>query len=85
MNDLTSLRDFGLKSLSLWRINKLEDISFIPTLLQLETLRLIDLKHITHLPDMSALKHLRDITLENVPIDISSLPDYLRNITHTYR
>lgn len=85
MNDLTSLRNFELKSLCLWRISKLEDISFIPTLLQLETLRLADLKHITHLPDMSELKHLRDISLENVPVDISSLPEYLRKITRTYR
>ncbi|MBE6752868.1 MAG: hypothetical protein E7559_00695 [Ruminococcaceae bacterium] len=82
MNDLSSLAGFGLKSLELWRINKLEDISFISTLLQLETLRLQDLKHIRTLPDMSALKHLRDITLDNVPVDTEALPEYLRGIVH---
>lgn len=81
MNDLSSLAGFNLKSLELWRINKLEDISFISTLQQLESLKLQDLKHIKALPDMSALKNLQEIVLENVPIDVDSLPENLRKIT----
>ncbi len=79
MNDLSSLMGFGLRSLELWRINKLEDISFISSLRQLETLRLQDLRHITALPDMSALACLKEIILDNVPIDVSALPDNLRD------
>ena len=48
MNDLTSLTGFdSLKILELWRIMKLEDISFIRTLTGLERLNLRDLRHIT--------------------------------------
>lgn len=86
MNDLASLSGFHrLKSLELWRIAKLEDISFIGALTGLERLRLRDLKHITALPDLSALKSLREITLDNVSIDIAALPVDLQKITCKYR
>lgn len=86
MNDLTSLTGFDcLKSLELWRIAKLEDISFISTLTGLEHLRLRDLKHITALPDLSALKNLQEIILDHVPIDAAVLPADLQKIICQYR
>lgn len=86
MNDLTTLSGFnGLKSLELWRIAKLEDISFIGTLIGLEHLRLRDLKHITALPDLSALKNLQEIILDNVPIDATALSADLQKIICIYR
>lgn len=83
MNDLSSLADFtSLKNLELWRISKLEDISFISTLENLETLSLTDLKYIHTLPDLSALKNLKDIKIDNVPVDISTLPEDIQKIIH---
>ncbi len=83
MNDLTSLTGFdSLKSLELWRIAKLEDISFISTLTGLEHLSLRDLKHIVTLPELSELKNLQKIMLDNVPIDITGLPVDLQKIIH---
>lgn len=82
MSDLSSLTGFdSLKSLALWRILGLEDISFISTLTGLERLSLSDLKHITSLPDLSELKNLREISLSGVPIDVTALPEPLRHIT----
>lgn len=86
MNDLTSLTGFDcLKSLELWRIARLEDISFIRTLTGLERLRLRDLKHITTLPDLSALKNLQEVILDHVPVDPAQLPVDLQKITRKYR
>lgn len=83
MTDLSSLRDFhSLKNLELWRIMKLEDISFISTLWGLESLSLQDLKHITSLPDMSKLVNLHDIKLDNVPVKLEDVPDHLRSMIH---
>lgn len=83
MPDLSSLRDFhSLKHLELWRIMKLEDISFISTLSGLESLSLQDLKHITSLPDMSKLVNLHDIKLDNVPVKLEEVPDHLRSMIH---
>lgn len=83
MNDLSSLTGFkSLKHLELWRIAKLEDISFISTLTNLENLALIDLKYIHTLPDLSALENLKSIETDNVPIDISTLPDNIQKIIH---
>lgn len=83
MTDLSSLRDFhSLKHLELWRIMKLKDISFISTLLGLESLSLQDLKHITSLPDMSRLVNLHDIKLDNVPVKLEEVPDNLRSMIH---
>lgn len=86
MNDLTSLAGYNsLKILELWRIMKLEDISFVNTLTSLEQLHLRDLSHITTLPDLSCLKNLQRVVLDNVPIDVTLLPIYLQKITHKYR
>jgi len=81
MNDLSSLCGFDtIKNLELWRIAKLEDISFISTLTALETLTLRELKHIKSLPDLSSLKSLQAITLDGLPINIASLPQNLQDI-----
>ena len=86
MNDLTSLTGFdSLKSLELWRIARLEDISFIATLTGLEHLCLRDLKHITTLPDLSALERLQEIILNNVPIDVAAILADLQKIICKYR
>ena len=83
MPDLSSLKEFhSLKHLELWRIMKLEDISFISTLSGLVSLSLEDLKHITSLPDLSRLTNLRDIKLDNVPVNLEEVPDNLRAIIH---
>lgn len=83
MNDLSSLAGFtSLKNLELWRIAKLEDLSFVGTLKNLETLSLSDLKYIHTLPDLSALKNLKDIKIDNVPVDISTLPEDIQKIIH---
>lgn len=83
MNDLSSLAGFkSLKNLELWRIAKLEDLSFVGTLENLETLSLTDLKYIHTLPDLSALKNLKDIKIDNVPVDISTLPEDIQKIIH---
>lgn len=84
MNDLSSLAGFDtLKDLELWRILKLEDISFISSLSNLEVLKLQDLNRITALPDMSQLLNLRKIILMNMPIDEESVAPALRKlITH---
>lgn len=82
-SDLGQLGEFiSLKHLELWRILKLEDISFIGRLVNLETLSLIDLAHIRELPDMSELTKLKDIRLENVPIDLEKADGRLREIIH---
>lgn len=82
MNDLTSLTGYNsLKILELWRIMNLEDISFVSTLTNLEELYLRDLRHITALPDVSGLKNLKKISLDNVPIDVTTFPSDLRKIT----
>lgn len=75
MNDLHTLSDNqNLKSLELWRILKLEDLSFISTLPHLETLRLIDLRNVEILPDMMHTQ-IKSLYLENLKnlIDISCL------------
>ena len=86
MNALASLTRFdSLKSLELWRIARLEDISFIATLTGLEHLCLRDLKHITTLPDLSALERLQEIILNNVPIDVAAILADLQKIICKYR
>lgn len=83
MNDLGSLRNFtSLRELELWRIMKLEDISFISTLTGLEKLSLVDLNHIHELPDLTELKSLREIRLDNVPIDPEKVPEQYREMIH---
>lgn len=81
MNDLSSLSGLEqLRKLELWRIMKLEDISFISTLTGLQILKLIDLKWIKRLPDLSGLKDLKEIGIDNVPLDMDSIPDEIRKL-----
>lgn len=82
----TNLHQLGeftsLKHLELWRIMKLEDISFISKLIHLESLSLIDLKHVRQLPDLSKLTNLQHIKLDNVAIDLDSLDSELKRIVY---
>lgn len=59
---------------------KLEDISFISTLTSLQILKLIDLKWIKSLPDLSGLKDLKEIGIDNVPLDMDRIPDEIRKL-----
>ena len=57
------------------RINKLDDISFIEKLTNLEVIKLQDLKHISSLPDLSRHKELKLLFLIDTGIQIDDLPD----------
>lgn len=73
MHDLSSLKNNQkLKSLELWRINKLSNLSFISSLGNLQTLRLIDLKNVETFPQVSNIK---TVYLENIKnlVDITNL------------
>lgn len=75
---LPALKNFStLRRLELFRIAKLDDISFINTLSNLETLKLVWLSNITRLPDVSNLKRLKTIEIDTMTNlnDISSLVD----------
>lgn len=79
--DLSGLGQLeSLRELELWRIMKLESLDFISSLVNLETLKLQDLKHITTLPDLSKLKKLTDIQIDNVPIDLDTLDESIRRL-----
>ena len=81
--DLSGIGELqSLRELELWRIMKLDNLEFISSLVNLETLRLIDLKHITTLPDLSKLKKLANIKIDNVPIDLDTLDEPVRNLIH---
>lgn len=83
-SDLTGLGDLtGLRDLELWRIMKLDNLDFIKSLVNLETLKLQDLKHITTLPDLSKLTQLADIQINNVPLDLETLDESVRKLVHT--
>lgn len=74
--DWNTLKDFSsLKSLSLLSIKKLEDLSFITTLTNLEKLKLIWMGAVTKLPDLSNLTKLRSIDCDtcNKLVDVSGL------------
>lgn len=74
-NDLHELRELTtLKEIELWRINKLEDISFIEYLTDLEAIKLQDLKHVKSLPDLSRHTKLKTIYLIDTGIKIEDLP-----------
>lgn len=75
-NDLHELSELsGLKEIELWRINKLEDISFIESLIDLEVIKLQDLKYIKTLPNLNNHKKLKHIYLIDTGIDETSLPE----------
>lgn len=61
---------------------KLENLDFLCSLLNLEILKLQDLKHIKTLPDLRHLKELKRICLDNVPVDLDSLDESVRNLIH---
>lgn len=83
-SDLTGLGDLtGLRDLKLWRIMKLDNLDFIKSLVNLETLKLQDLKHITTLPDLSKLTQLADIQINNVPINLETLDESVRKLVHS--
>ncbi|MDE6511927.1 MAG: hypothetical protein K2L00_07540, partial [Muribaculaceae bacterium] len=74
--DWNSLKDIpSLRTLELFSIKKIEDISFISTLSNLENLRLVWMGSITRLPDLSMLENLREVTIDtcNKLTDISAL------------
>jgi len=75
LHELANLKE--LREIELWRINKLDDISFIEELTNLEVIKLQDLKHITSLPDLSRHTKLQNIYLIDTGIDIKSLPAFL--------
>ncbi|MDE7197549.1 MAG: hypothetical protein K2O15_01555 [Lachnospiraceae bacterium] len=83
-SDLTTLGDLtSLRKLELWRVMKLDNLDFIRNLVNLETLKLQDLKHITTLPDLKNLTKLADIQIDNVPIDLESLDESVRKLVHS--
>lgn len=67
-----------LKEIELWRINNLSDISFIQNMIELEVIKLQDLKHVKCLPDLSNHKSLQSVFLIDTGIDIKTLPKYLQ-------
>ena len=84
-DDLSQLsRLSSLKYIELWRIIKLQDIDFLSQLINLEKIKLQDLKHITSLPDLSQLNFLKEITAINVPIDYSSINEHIKEIIKGY-
>lgn len=83
-SDLTALGDLiSLRNLELWRIMKLDNLDFIKSLVNLETLKLQDLKHIRTLPDLRRLTRLADIQIDNVPIDLETLDESVRKLVHS--
>lgn len=73
----------GLRSLELWRIMKLADLDFIKSLVNLESLKLKDLKHITKLPDLSGLTKLKEIQIDNVPVNLETMDESVRKLVHS--
>jgi Leucine-rich repeat (LRR) protein len=81
MSDLSSAASLTtLKSIELWRILKLYDISFLSHLEALESIKLMDLKYIKELPDLSKVNGLKEIIYDNVPINTEILPDNIKSI-----
>ena len=62
---------------------KLDNLDFIKSLVNLESLKLQDLKHIRTLPDLSKLTQLTDIQINNVPIDLETLDESVRKLVHS--
>lgn len=82
-SDLSALGGLeSLRELELWRIMKLENLDFLCSLKNLEILKLQDLKHIKTLPDLCHLKKLKRIYLDNVPVNLDSLDESVRNLVH---
>lgn len=73
-----------MKQIGLWRINKLESIDFISELVNLEIMKLKDLKHLKQLPDLRKLTHLKTMVLDNVSIDIEELSVQMQQKVEKY-
>ena len=82
LHELAKLRN--LHEIELWRINKLDDLSFIEDMTNLEIIRLEDLKHVTSLPDLSKLTKLKKIVFNGTGIDMKSLPDNIKPYCASY-
>ncbi len=75
-SDLSGLAELiTLRELELWRIMKLDNLDFVSSLVNLEVLKLQDLKHIKVLPDMSRLTKMKEIIIDNVPIEVDVLDE----------
>lgn len=83
-SDLAMLGELsGLRRLELWRIMKLENLDFIKYLENLESLILKDLKHITKLPDLRRLTRLKEIQIDNVPVNLETMDELVRKLVHS--
>ena len=71
LHDLADLK--SLREIELWRINKLDNIDFMSSLVNLEIIKLQDLKHVTVLPNLSKLRNLKKICL--IDTGIKDIPD----------
>ena len=74
--DLTTLSDIrSIRYLEIFRVSKLDDISFVNKLTGLEKLELVWLPHITKLPDLSSLYQLEEVKIDSLNglTDISAL------------
>ncbi|AIF46028.1 hypothetical protein HY57_01465 [Dyella japonica A8] len=56
----------SLKRLSLFRINKLDDLSILSQLASLEFLDLDSMRNVTALPSLATLAHLEEVSLETM-------------------
>ena len=84
-NDLTDLKNLkSLKEIGLWRINKLVNIDFISELVNLEVIKLQDLKYITELPDLSRLIKLKKIVLDGTSIKIDNIDEPYKSMIERY-
>lgn len=79
MKDLKSLKEIGL-----WRISKLDNIDFISELINLEIIKLQDLKYITELPDLSGLTKLKKIVLDGTSIKIDAIDEPYKSMVERY-
>lgn len=55
---------------------------FISTLTGPQILKLMDLKWIKSLTDRLGLKDLKEIGINNVPLDMNRIPDEIRKLIH---
>ena len=84
-NDLDDLKDLkSLKEIGLWRISKLDNIDFISELINLEIIKLQDLKYITELPDLSGLTKLKKIVLDGTSIKIDAIDEPYKSMVERY-
>lgn len=84
-NELSELKDLkSLKEIGMWRISKLENIDFLSELENLEVIKMQDLMHITALPDLSRLQHLKRLVLDGTGIKIDSIEEPYKSMVERY-